>query len=140
DRNTNGTMFADFIKPEYTYIYSEEDINYDEKTLAVEFTITDKYFASSSALTNAQNITVTMLDDADAPVNTAVTKNITKVEDVTDAEGKKIGEKYRLVIGNLEQATAAIGKNYNDYSGPMSITFPAGMAADNSGNESIEKT
>ena len=42
DRNTTNTLFADFIKPEFTYEYSSTDINYEEKTLTVNFSVTDK--------------------------------------------------------------------------------------------------
>ena len=47
-QNTNGKMFTDFIKPEFTYKYSTEDINYDDKTLTVVFDITDKYFNNTT--------------------------------------------------------------------------------------------
>ena len=137
NQNTDGKMFTDFIKPEFTYIYSEQDINQENKTLTVDFSVTDKYFASSNVLTNKDNISIMMLDDGDMTVNDNVTKELTKLEDVYDEDGiTKIGEKYRLVISNLQQDP----NTGFEYSGPMSITFPAGIASDNSNNQNIEKT
>jgi len=146
-QNTDGTMFADFIKPEFTYKYSVDDINHESKTLKVVFDITDKYFNNTTIMDNVDNITVAMLDDATSGVNTAVTKNLTKKtteSNVTDEatgityeadgdiiyEGKKIGERYELVIGRLQQNP----NDAFDYSGPISVTFPSGIVADNSNN------
>ena len=140
DKNTEGSMFADFIKPEFTYTYSSTDINYDEKTLTVEFSITDKYFNSSTVLANQENITVRMLDTNVVPEN--ITKTLTKVEDISetrDGQEVKIGERYRLVVSGFEQASIAEDGNYKEYSGPVSIVFPAGMISDKSANESDQK-
>ena len=140
DQNTEGAMFADFIKPEFVYNYSSTDINYEEKTLTVDFSVTDKYFKDSTVLTNQDNITVKMLDTNAVPEN--ITKTLTKVEDITETrEGAdvKIGEKYRLVISGFEQASKAEDGKYKEYSGPVSILFPAGMASDKSGNQNDQK-
>ena len=140
EQNTEGAMFADFIKPEFTYTYSSTDINYDEKTLTVEFSITDKYFNSSTVLANQENITVRMLDTNVVPEN--ITKTLTKVEDISetrDGQEVKIGERYRLVVSGFEQASIAEDGNYKEYSGPVSIVFPAGMISDKSANESDQK-
>ena len=140
DQNTEGAMFADFIKPEFVYNYSSTDINYEEKTLTVDFSVTDKYFNASTVLTNQDNITVKMLDTNAVPEN--ITKTLTKVEDITETrEGAdvKIGEKYRLVISGFEQASKAEDGKYKEYSGPVSIIFPAGMVSDKSGNQNDQK-
>ena len=140
EQNTDGSMFADFIKPEFTYTYSSTDINYDEKTLTVEFSITDKYFNSSTVLTNQENITVRMLDTNVVPEN--ITKTLAKIEDISetrDGQEVKIGERYRLVVSGFEQASIAEDGNYKEYSGPVSIVFPAGMISDKSANESDQK-
>ena len=135
DHNTEGAMFADFIEPEFTYEYSSTDINYEQKTLTVEFSVTDKYFNSLTMASDASNITVKMLDTNAVPEN--ITKTLTKIEDITETrndEQVKIGEKYRLVISGLEQASIAEDGKYKEYSGPMSIVFPAEIVSDKSGN------
>ena len=140
EQNTEDAMFADFIKPEFTYTYSSTDINYDEKTLTVEFSITDKYFNTSDVLNNQDNITVKMLEEDVVPEN--ITKTLTKVEDITemrDEQEVKIGETYRLVVSGFEQASIAEDGNYKEYSGPVSIVFPAGMSSDKSGNANDQK-
>ena len=139
DQNTANTMFIDYIKPEFTYHYSETDINYEEKTLTVDFSVTDKYFNTSAVLTNKDNITVKMLDTNVVPEN--LTKTLTKVDDITenrDGQEVKIGETYRLVVSGFEQASIENGK-YKEYSGPVSIIFPAGMVSDKSGNSNVQK-
>ena len=47
-------------------------------------------------------------------------------------------ENYRLTIGNIQRTTETDG--LRDYSGPMSITFPANMVKDTSGNANDAKT
>ena len=145
DKNASGTMFADYIKPEFTYIYSNGNINLTNKTLTVDFSVVDKYFSSTtlSARNAADGIKVSLTDTNPASQipDAKITKELTKVSDVTekrDGVDVKIGEKYRLVIKGLQQQTAD-GK-YRDYSGPMSISIPAGVATDKSGNKSIATT
>lgn len=46
-------MFADYIKPEFTYVYSNGNINLTNKTLTVDFSVVDKYFSSTTL--SAQN-------------------------------------------------------------------------------------
>ena len=68
DQNTANSMFADFIKPEFTYIYSDENIDKETQTLTVECSITDKYFNNTSWKTlsdgsyDPTGITVKLLD------------------------------------------------------------------------------
>ena len=135
DRNTTDTLFADFIKPEFTYVYSEEDINKDNQTLTVVFDITDKYFNSTTIASRIDDITIAMLDNTTSNVNSIVEKTIEKVEDIYYPDSTtKVGERYKLVISNLDQ-----GKGF-DYSGPMSITIPSGIATDKSNNANSSKT
>ena len=64
---------------------------------------------------------------------------MTKVENITQTlfgTSVKIGERYKLVISNLQQAN----NNGTDYSGPVQLVFPAGIATDNTGNSSLAKT
>ena len=53
DKNTANAMFIDYIEPEFTYTYSSTDIDHDAKTLTVDFSVTDKYFNSSTISSNA---------------------------------------------------------------------------------------
>ena len=118
--------FVDFIKPEFTYVYSSGNINHTNKTLTVDFTVADRYFSSSTLTSNAANVTVKLLDKN---INiSGLTKTITKLSDYSDGSRGKVGENYRLTIGGLQQNTETDG--LRDYSGPMSITFPADMVKD----------
>ncbi len=144
EQNTENAMFADFIKPEFTYVYSSGNIDIENKTLTVEFSIVDKYFDktlyTSQELEN--KITVKLLDSDTQIDNAKITKSVEKIEDVTetrDGASAKIGEKYKLVIGGLQQSDIANGEKYKDYSGPMSITIPANLAQDKSENKNIDK-
>ena len=139
DKNTEGAMFVDFIEPEFTYEYASTDINYDEKTLTVEFSVTDKYF--NSVTINQNNITVKMIEENVVPEN--IQKVLTKVDDITETRNGsevKIGETYRLVISGFEQASKDSTEDYKDYSGPVSIAFPASILTDKSGNTNAQKT
>ena len=128
--------FVDFIKPEFTYVYSSGNINHTNKTLTVDFTVADRYFSSLTLTSNAANVTVKLLDKN---INiSGLTKTITKLSDYSDGARGKTGENYRLTIGGLQQNTETDG--LRDYSGPMSITFPANMVKDTSGNVNDAKT
>ena len=143
DKNTDGKMFADTVKPEFTYVYSNGNINTTDKTLTVDFSITDKYYDSSTIIDNVDNIIVKVIDtDPNVTIpNDKITKEITKIEDINDTvNGKteKVGEKYRLVIKGLQQEIK--DGEFRDYSGPMSVVFPKEIATDKSGNTNIAKT
>ena len=158
-QNTNGTMFTDFIKPEFTYKSSETTIgnknNGNTKKVTVLFDVVDKYFNSSTI--SSDDITVSISNYTDAEVQNAINKQLNKTADIIIDETtgtttyktgeytlgtneRKIGERYELVVSQLQQ-------NPNDafrFSGPMSITIPGGElnedgslkvgAKDNSGN------
>ena len=128
--------FVDFIKPEITYIYSSGNIDHTNKTLTVDFTAADRYFSTSTLTSNAANVTVKLIDKN---INiSGLTKTITKLSDYSDGSRGKVGENYRLTIGNIQRTTETDG--LRDYSGPMSITFPANMVKDTSGNANDAKT
>ena len=106
--NTEGKMFADIVKPEFTYVYSNGDISQTDKTLTVEFSVTDKYFSDSTIIANKDKITVKVIDQDPNVVipSDKITREITKIEDINDiVNGKtvKVGEKYKLVISGLQQ-------------------------------------
>ena len=157
DHNTDGTMFTDYIKPEFTYEYSNVDIDtdantvidYENKTVTVVFDVTDKYFKQANI--TADNVTITV--GGIEPDWTKSTKTLTKktlaedkvVGDITyKANGDiyytvngtptKIGERYQLVVTNLET------ENGIGYSGAMTMSFPAGVITDQSNNSSLAKT
>ena len=165
DRNTSGTMFADFIKPEYTYEYANTTIDHGTKTVTVVFDITDKYFENSSF--TEKDITIAMIGDETSNVNVDVTKTLTLktiATDVTDGttgityktdgsiyyNGQMIGQRYELVLEGLEQLDENGLPNGYTYSGPMSIALPSGTLnadgtlkvgiIDNSGNLNSAKT
>ncbi len=150
NQNTDKTMFTDYIKPEITYTYVDSDINHTNKTLTAEFILTDKYYSAAAfpikndGTYDASSITVGIDSYDKTALNNAITKTLTKIEDVTDTvngvANVKVGEKYRLVIGNLEQKGQDGMSDGYTYSGYMSLTFPEGTAVDNSGNKSPATT
>ena len=135
-KNTNGKLFVDFIKPEFTYDFSKTIIDHGTKIVTIEFTVADKYFASSELTsdTTASKIKV-MFEGVEA---TNATKKLTKIEDVTYTidgnENTKVGEKYRLEVTDLDQ-----GKGM-DYSGIMQLAFGSDLIIDKSGNKSNATT
>ena len=142
EANKTGTMFIDSIRPEFTYIYSNTDIDKENKSVTVDFSVSDKYFDKSTLLDKVNDIVVKLTDtDPETTIpNNKIQKELTKIEDIEDTINGKtvtVGEKYRLVITGLQQQTAD-GK-YRDYSGPISISIPAGVATDKSGNSNVAK-
>ena len=133
--NTDGRMFADFVAPSIIYQYANTTIDHNQKTVTVIFDVTDKYFSTStlSADTTASGITVNF----EGKEATNATKTLTKLSDISaivDGTSKKIGEKYQLVVSNLDQNEGG------DYSGIMTLAFPADIATDLSNNSSLAKT
>ena len=122
--------FVDFIKPEITYIYSSGNIDHTNKTLTVDFTVADRYFSTSTVTTDEikKKIKVKLKENDKEIPNLTGKINITKLSDYSDGSRGKVGENYRLTIGGLQQNTETDG--LRDYSGPMSITFPADMVKD----------
>ena len=142
EANKTGTMFIDSIRPEFTYVYSNTDIDKENKSVTVDFSVSDKYFNKSTLLDKVNDIVVKLTDtDPETTIpNNKIQKELTKIEDIEDTINGKtvtVGEKYRLVITGLQQQTAD-GK-YRDYSGPISISIPAGVATDKSGNSNVAK-
>ena len=126
---------VDFINPEYTYKYANTTIDHDKKTVTVVFDVTDKYFSTSALTTDstASNITVNF----EGKEATNATKELSKLSDITETingTAKKVGEKYQLVVSNLDQG------NGGDYSGIMTLIFPEGVVTDISNNKSVAKT
>ena len=132
----DGTvMFTDVIKPEFTYEYTNTTIDHGTKTVTIVFDVADKFFSSSALSTDssASNIDVVL----GGVTATNATKTLTKIEDLSttiNGTSKKTGERYRLVITNLDQGEG------NDYSGIMTLAFPAGIVTDTSSNGNVAKT
>ena len=147
--NTNGTMFTDYVVPEFTYEYSNTTIDYEKKNLTVIFDVTDKYFKQSTISLNNTTIKV----DGVEPDWTKVTRTFGKKTlsaDQTDgniiykANGdiyttvngvkQKIGERYELKLEGLET------KNGEGYSGTVTLAFPEGLITDQSNNKNLPTT
>ena len=134
-------MFADFIGPEFTYEYSNTIIGsgpLGDKKVIVVFDVTDKYFDSTDLSTDTLAQLITVRVDEDIAANTTITKQLTKLNDlyynVNGNASHKVGERYQLVIDNLET------KNGEGYSGPMTLSFPAGIIKDKTENKNIATT
>jgi len=155
--NTSGSMFVDVIRPEITYVYSTGDIDQTNKIVKVEFSVTDKYFASSGL--TAENLTI--LVDGIEPDWTKVTKTLelkTRAADYVDETtgaiyktngdiyyevdgvSSLIGKQYVLTLEHLEQSEILEGKKYLDYSGVITVAIPEGQVADKSGNTNVGQT
>ena len=135
NKNTTGVMFADFIKPELTYLAAETIVDKDNKILTVIFSTTDKYFdAANSSLAISD---LTLMVDGET-VNVSADGN-TLTDEAVIENGTRIGTKYTLVVKNLQKA----GGNDNDgfsYSGIVSIAVPANKFKDYSGNSNDATT
>ena len=103
------------------------------------YTFLDGTTANAEITTDADsNSWVTLNDDSLIRVDVdreegsseALTKKITKIQDIDDGSGNKVGEKYKIVIGNIEQLDKKDGDKYKHYSGPINISFAAGIAED----------
>ena len=147
-------MFTDFIKPEFTYKYSSTStiINHGQEAadewVKVVFDVTDKYFNSvDTTKFKAENIGV-IVDSTQIPSTVVLSKTLTKLKDVyydrtagvsyvdpgATGTGTKVGEQYQLQVTGLDQ-----GDGFT-YSGPMTLSFPAGCIKDKTGNTSDAKS
>ena len=126
---------VDFIKPSFTYKYANTEINHDTKTVTVVFDITDKYFSASQLATDAVASKIKVNFEGKEATN--ATKVLTKLSDITETvngvENTKVGEKYQLVVSNLDQG------NGGDYSGIMTLCFNEGAITDTAGNGNVAK-
>ena len=111
-KNTSNTMFADMIKPEFTYVYADSDINHTDKTLTAIFKVADKYRAStafpkkSDGTYDASSITVGIDSYDKTALNNAISKKLTLESERTEeisGQNRVTVQTYKLVIGNLEQ-------------------------------------
>ena len=160
DKNTTATMFTDYIKPEFTYEYYNNEIDTNANTVidyvnnkvTVVFDVTDKYFKETDLATDTTGSLISVeVDDVD--VDTAITKKLRLktleqdevLGDITykangdiyytvNGTSKKIGERYELIIEGLESSNGV------GYSGPMTLAFPEGIITDQSNNSNVAKT
>ena len=139
-QNTIGKMFADFIKPEITYVYSNLDIDYTGKTAKIVFSVTDKYFEQSTLTIDDLRILVdgeepnwATVEEASSTDNTKPVKELTNITDVTqeiNGVQKIVGKEYTITLKNLQQTP----NNGYDYSGIVTVLIPQGKVSDTSGN------
>lgn len=100
DHNENNKLFADFIKPEISYEFSETTIDRDNQVLKLKFAMVDKYFKK------ADDVQLSL--GKNAVYNTTVTKkyignkwvNVTNQELVSPAETKTPG--FSLYVDGTE--------------------------------------
>ena len=151
DKNSTDkdTMFADIIKPEFTYVYADSDINHTDKTLTAIFKVADKYRASAAFAQNtdgtydASSITVGIDSYDKTALNKAITKKLTLESQTTETisgQSRVTVQTYKLVIGNLEQkGQGGLSDGYT-YSGILTLGFPEGTITDTSGHKSPATT
>ena len=141
--NTNGKLFADFIKPEIVYSYSNTDIDHEDKEVTVVFTIADKYYASENLTLDELTIMVDGVipgdDNGNGVLDGSETYKIDRNFSSSDLPGG-IGKQYTLVISEMEQPTETGTRKYLDYAGIVTIAIPSGQVLDNSGNSNAAKT
>jgi surface protein len=149
DKNTSNTMFADFTKPEFTYVYADSDINHTDKTLTAIFKVADKYRAStaftkkSDGTYDASPITVGIDSYDKTALNNAISKKLTLESERTEeisGQNRVTVQTYKLVIGNLEQKGQGGLSNGYTYSGILTLGFPEGTITDTSGHKSPATT
>ena len=152
NQNADGKMFADFIKPEFTYSSSTTVIgngnNGDTKDVTVQFDVTDKYFKRTDLENDTNGELITVKVDQDIEANSKITKTLTKkailvmnketkvvtaqaTDYTTSSTELKVGERYELLIRGLQQ-------NPNDgfkYSGYVTLGFASEIIEDWSGNK-----
>ena len=134
DKNTDGTLYSDFIKPEYIYKYSNTQIDKTNGILTVGFDVVDKYY-SSEGLT-LQDLILKVYNETTSKWENVNINNVKNSLTKTQRKDGK-GITYTLEVKNLEQE---MGELYKNYSGYVSIIIPANKAIDLSGNKNIEKT
>ena len=127
--NKDGTMFADFIKPEIAKV--SVTVDKATKTETIVFTAVDKYFKSSKI--NLSNIKVYV----NGKLENAVEKTLTSVAltETRTVNGKstteQYGIKYTLTLSKFENITSYIDATQNT---EISIKIDENMVEDNSGN------
>jgi len=163
DKNTNGQMFTDFVKPEFTYEYSNTTIGSGptgNKKVTVVFDVLDQYYKQS--IINGSDIQIVMPDYTAEEIQAAIdagkiTKSVqlkTIPNDVTSGDvtykqngdiyyeingiNKRIGQRYELVIDKLEQLYSPDNLGDGDhFSGTMSLVIPAGQKTTGAGGEEV---
>ena len=132
-------LFKDNIAPEITYKYADTTINQDTQELILVFDVADKYIVDNVNLdVNKIGIIVEGIQ-----VDTTGKLELTYLNDLsTEINGitRKTGERYKLVVKNLDEAINDKNADYNNYSGPVTITFDDGCVIDKSNNPSIGET
>ena len=137
NKNTNGTMFADFIKPEFTYKYSKADINYEEKSLTITFNAEDKYIDDANSGVQLSDITLQVYNYDENGTGKWENVNVNDPKNTLTSTKIVSGRQYSL---NVITLPAGFGNKYQNHSGYISITIPEGKITDYSGNKNELKT
>lgn len=145
-KNTENILFADFIKPEVVYKKSEVTtvIDKNAKTVTIQFDVVDKYFKATKLENDINGELITVIIDNDETANDVVTKKLTKIEDINielaNGVTQKVGEKYKLVISNIEQPEPTGDDPYRKFSGTLSFVIAENTIEDMSGNMNNENS
>ena len=135
DKNTDGILFADFIKPQIGYTYYLSDIDKDSQTLSIAFNITDKYMSTLETLSK-NDLKLKMYNyDANGKgfwENIDISSNI----DTLQTNNIENGVEYILTIKSLPADTI---NKYAGRSGYVTLTVAKDKAKDKSGNLNEQK-
>lgn len=112
DKNTDGTLYSDFIKPEYIYKYSNTQIDKTNGILTVGFDVVDKYY-SSEGLT-LQDLILKVYNETTSKWENVNINNVKNSLTKTQRKDGK-GITYTLEVKNLEQEMGELYKNYSGY-------------------------
>ena len=132
-------MFKDNILPEITYRFADTTIDQVNKVVTVYFDITDKYVVKNINDEIELDVSKLGLIVEDDVVSSTSRFTLTKASDIYEninGKQKKVGERYKLEIKNLEEELKDKDADFNNYSGPITVTFQNGMVVDTSGNAS----
>ena len=134
NKNTNGVMFTDFIKPNFYYESSKLTtvVDTENNRLTVVFRAKDKYYKSQNL--QLSDITLRVYNEMSKTWDVV---NINVPQNSLTHKAEANGEKYTLEINNLP---GEMGEKYQNYSGQISMILPAGKIEDQSGNKNTSQT
>lgn len=142
--------FTDVVRPDITYQYAslvnEKGIDKTNKTLTIQFDVTDKYFSGISlpddtefinSLTmkidnvggtfgdfwKNENVTMTLTKTTIQNIVSDSTKNNT-IDEINNGVSKTIGYRYTLVVHGLDQRHVNSDGIYSDWSGTVTLAIP----------------
>lgn len=132
NKNTVGTLFYDYTKPEFTYKYSNADINYTDKSLTFTFDAIDKYIDNSKNNLTLTDMKLSVYNYDENGNGSWEAVDINDSRNSVTSEIIDYGKRYTVVIKNLPQD---IGEKYKKYSGYVMLTIAKDKISDLSGNK-----